>query len=216
MTFDPAVELQKAFEQHGIHSDRDGQRITVLESGFVVSIVLVSVNKYSTNVLTQLDVLVESQKLGKRLLRESFAGVGCDESEALKDAFVMFLKAVLHVLLATLVDYGHSTHQTEWDSWSLRERAWRVCLGPIVQHGSPMVTVEYSRLLDRLKDELPPLSDEPHWLRVFFMKNDSNKLTAEALLDNAYWAEGQQIVYHWKWPDGNFRVRHFLMMTPTQ
>jgi len=214
MTFDPAAELERVFEEHEMHSNRKGQSVSIPESDFTVSIVIVSVTRHATTVLTQLDVRVESKGLGRRLLVESFAGMGCDESEALKDAFVTFLKASLHVLLATLVDSRHGSYQADWDSWNLRERTWRVCLGPIVQHGSPMVTVEYSRLLDRLKDELPPLSDEPHWLRVFFMKNGRNKVAAEALLDNTYWVEGRQIADAWDWPDGNFRVRHFLMMTP--
>ncbi len=77
-----------------------------------------------------------------------------------------------------------------------------------------MVTVEYSRLLDRLRDALPPLSDEPHWLRVFFMQKDHDRIGSEALLDNTYWSEGRQIVDTWDLPEGNYRVRHFLMMTP--
>jgi hypothetical protein len=213
MTFDPIAELQKVFEEHELRSDRKGQSVTVAESDLAASAVLVSVDKYPNAVLAQLDMRVESKKLGERLLVESFAGLGPDESEALKHAFAQFLKASLHVLLATLVDSKHGNHQVEWDSWNVHGAAWRVCLGPILQHGSPRVTVEFSRLLDHIRDELPRLSDEPHWLRVFCARNGSNPVTAEVRLDNLYWSEGRRIADAGSWPDGNYRVRNFLMMT---
>lgn len=119
------------------------------------------------------------------------------------------LRASLHVLLAALVDPIHDAHQVELESWRRGNQTWRVYLGPIVQHGSSLVANEYGKLLDRLKVEFPQLSDEPQWLRVFFMKNGRDKAGVEALLDNLCWTEGRQIVAAWEFPEGNYRLRHF-------
>jgi len=78
-----------------------------------------------------------------------------------------------------------------------------------------MVSAEYSNLLDRLKEQLPVLNDEPHWLRMFSMRNGRTHAAGEALLDNRYWPDGQQIVDTWDWPESDFRVRHFLMLMPS-
>jgi hypothetical protein len=63
--------------------------VTVPESEFAAFVVLVSVDNYPNTVLTQLDVRIESEKLGKRLLIESFAGVRPNNSERARWAMAL-------------------------------------------------------------------------------------------------------------------------------
>ena len=72
------------------------------EVGFAFTTVLVSTYSHAATVLSQPYLRIESSKLGKRLLVESFASMGCNESEALKHAYVIFFSASLYVVLATL------------------------------------------------------------------------------------------------------------------
>jgi Family of unknown function (DUF6348) len=213
MTFDPVAALQEVLIAHGLNTTRTDQCVLIPASDLMVFVGVVRVDKHPNARVFQLDVRVESPLFTGKLLIESFAGVGPDESDAAKQAFGKFLRGSMHVLLACLVDVKRDDDQIEWDSWIFKGKAWRVCMGPLLAQGTTPVTVEYSELLEQLKDELlPQLTSGFHWLRVFFMKNGKERLVSEVLLDNVDWPEGRKIVEAWHSPDGAYSVRQFSML----
>lgn len=163
----------------------------------------------------QLDVRVRSQQLANEWLIESFGGAEPDESKAVEEAFGKFLRSSLHVLLATLVYAKHGKDQVEWESWSLKEKTWRVCMSPLLHRGSTPIHTGHSRLLDQLKHKLlPRLEVRCHWLRVYCMLNGRDCVGSEALLDYMDWPDGREIVKEWQWPEGMLWARYFLMIVP--
>jgi hypothetical protein len=118
-----------------MNTARTDQDVSIPASDLVVSAGLVRVVNHPKARVVQLDVRAKSPTLAGTLLIESFAGVGSDESEAAKQAFGKFLRSSMHVLLASLVDTKYGDGQVEWDSWMF-DKAWRVCMGPLLTQGS--------------------------------------------------------------------------------
>jgi hypothetical protein len=213
MTFDPVAALQEVLTSHGMNTTQTDQGILIPASDLIISARVVRMENHPKAKLAQLDVSAESQRLAGKLLIESFAGWGPDEAEATKQAFGKFVRSSMHVLLAALVDTKYGADQVEWDSWTIDERAWRVCIGPLIIQGSTSVKIEYSKLLEQLRGALlPRLSSGCHWLRVFFMKNGRERVGSEVLLDNFDWSDGQRMVDSWDWPEGTFSARQFSVL----
>jgi hypothetical protein len=213
MTFDPTAALQKVLDAHGIQTNPSDQGFLIRESDLVLSASVVRVQNHPTNTMVQLDVRAISQWLGGKLLIESFAGWGSDESEAAEQAFRKFLRASMHVLLAVLVDPRYGDDQVEWESWRFGDKTWQVCLGPVCFQGTPPDNFVCGELLDKLKEELlPHVSVGPHWIRFFFNKSGHEITVSELLVDNLDWPEGREIIQALDWPDGMYSAREFLMM----
>jgi hypothetical protein len=82
MTFDPSDALQKALQAHGIQTNPTDQGFLIRESDLVLSASVVRVQNHPTSTIVQLDVRAISQRLGDKMLIESFGGWGSDKSEA--------------------------------------------------------------------------------------------------------------------------------------
>jgi hypothetical protein len=214
MTFDPVSAFQRMLDAHGMHTDQTDQGILVREFGLVLSAAVVRAQNQPTNTMVQMDVRAMSSRLGGKLLIESFAGWGSDESAATEQAFRKLLRASMHVLLAFLVDPKHGADQVEWESWSFGDKTWQVCLGPVCFQGTPPDNFVYGELLDKLKEELlPHLRIGLHWIRFFFNKSGYEITVSELLVDNDDWPEGRAIIEALAWPDGTYSAREFLMLS---
>jgi len=215
MNVDLVAALDDALKAHGLLTNRTSQGISIQGSDFLVSAAIVRVEKHPNARIVQLDVRVRSHWLVNGWLTESFGGVGPDESKAVEDALGKFLRSSIHVLLASLVDAKYGQNQVEWEFWSVKDKTWQVCMGPLLYRGSKPIHSEYSGLLDRLKNNLlPRLEVGRHCLRVYCMLNGRDCVGSEALLDNIDWPEGRKIVSEWPWPEGMLWARHFLMLIP--
>ena len=212
MAFDITAALHELLDQHGLKTNRVGEKLSISDKGVGFS---GAVLDHSNPKLVQLDIRVQAPALGKRTLIESFAGIGDNRLEAARDAFGKFLRASLHVLLAVLVERKLGADQVEWEIWEYGNIRWLVCLGPLLTNSANSAGLSYGDLLDQIKERLlPNLSVGCHWLRIYYMRNDDHQVGSEALLDNAGWVEGQRIVDTWAWPDGQYSVRNFFMLLP--
>jgi hypothetical protein len=217
MKFDTTTAIQNAFNAHGLRTNWTDQGIEVLESGLVISANIVRLQNRDTITTVQLDVCAMSKKLNDKLLIESFAGRGSDESQAVEQAFRKFTRASMHTILAILVDPIYGEDQIEWESWSFENMNWRVCLGPVCFQGTPPEKFEYNEFLDRMKATLlPNLCNGTHWIRSFFMKNGHDLQVSEVLFDNLDFPDGRRIIDVLNWPDGTYSARQFLMITPAE
>jgi uncharacterized protein DUF6348 len=174
----------------------------------------------NANNFLQLDVNISSPLLGTRTLIESFAGWGEDERSAINSAWSKFSTASLHVLLEVFALRQRHDDQVEWERWGNDRNPWQVCIGPLYTISftdQPLPNLACGGLLDQLRDALMPrIGREYHWLRFYYMKNDSSRVGSECLLDNNAWPEGQSIVDQWNWPDGSYSARLFLMILPAE
>jgi len=226
MTLDLSAALQETLNAHGLRADRRDGTVSVAEASLMMFPSIVRVDTHQNCKVVQLDVRVSSPRLSKKVLVESFAGVGVGEMEASKNAFGKFMKSCLHVLVAVLVDARFGEDQVEWDTWNLSGRSSRICLGPLLVHQQlskntgassfdelkSTVSTSYAEFLNGLKVSIPELEAGCHWLRLFLMKNGRERIGSEALLDNLDWPEGRAMVNAWDSPDDTYSVRHFLMV----
>ena len=198
MNVDPVAALDDALKTHGLFTNRTSQGIAIQGlDPLIVSAAIVRVEEHSNARIVQLDVRVRSPRLANGWLIKSFGGVRPDECNAFEEAFGKFLRSSIHVLLALLVDPKYGRDQVEWQSWSLQDKRWRVCMDHFFT-----------------EQRHPKLDVGCHCLRVYCMLNERDCVGSEALLDNIDWPEGREIVSDWQWPERMFWARHFLMLNP--
>jgi uncharacterized protein DUF6348 len=215
MPIDLTSTLRALLESHGIATGVNTAGDIAMGSSLRLSPSVVSSLDKPSGKLIQVDVRAQSPMLGDKLLIESFAGYGADESNAALQALEKFSESSLHVLLTVFLGEGPHTNQIEWETWKSGDKQWRVCLGPLLLQHSAHIEIRYGEFLDQIKEKLlAELSDGLHWLRVYFMKNGSDRIGSESLLDNTDWIEGRRLVDSWSWPDGTYSARQFLILVP--
>lgn len=211
MPFDVTATLHEALVAHGVEARFDGQGIYIPKSGANFSAEIFHKATHPDTIIVQLDVRATAPQLSNRLLIESCAGWAADEDQAGKTAFSKFMQASLHVLLATLVAPELGSDQVEWEDWTVGQKTFKACLGPVTFIGAFPEGFTCGDLIDSVRDALVPrLSGEVHWLRLFYSSMGGR--TIEALLDNNDWPEGRAILDVWNWPKGEYSARVFLMV----
>jgi hypothetical protein len=216
MDLDFTSTLREFLEAHSVPTTPAGQELAAGNATMAAWVF----RKPSTALdnLLQLDVCVNSPLIAGQTLIESFAGWGSSEAEAIKQAWHKFSQSSLHVLMEVFVGEKKGEDQIEWETWAGASTKWRVCLGPLFAMSfvdKPLPDLRCGDLLDMLRDTLlPTLEKKYHWLRFYYMRQGSLGIGSECLLNNDSWSEGQTIIDQWKWPDGSYSVRLFLILVP--
>lgn len=142
---------------------------------------------------------------------ESFAGIGDDADEALKDAFDAFMRGSLHVMLTAFFGFSKD-EQVACMEWEIANTLRRVTLGNAIFRGTPPAgTIDrFSQLEVLLKSS--PLPKGTHWVRIYYAQIDNQALSCDALLDNEAWPELQEALTHFAWPVAAdfYSIRLFL------
>jgi hypothetical protein len=217
MDLDVTGTLQQVLEHHSVHTKRDGP---ALVAGNMTTSACVFRLPSANNSFLRLDINVNSPLIAGRTLIESFAALGSNEEEAIRQAWGKFCRASLHVLLEVFVGDKKGEDQIELEIWENGGARWRVCLGPLLVLGygnQPPPAVMCGELIDQLREALlPKATREYHWLRFYYMRKDNSCLGSECLLDNESWSQGESLVNQWKWPDGFYSIRLFLILRPAE
>ena len=218
MDLDVTSTLRRILEGHSVPTKPDGP---ALVAGNMTAAAWVRrLQAANDHNLVRLDVNVNSPLIASRTLIESFAGLGTGEEQAIKQAWGKFCQASLHVLLEVFIGEKRGEDQIERETWESRRVRWNVCLGPLLVLGfgnQPPPRVICGELIGQLRDALlPTLSREYHWLRFYYMSKEGSCMASECLLDNESWSEGGKIVNQWKWPDGFYSMRLFLILRPVE
>ncbi len=166
-----------------------------------------SVGEFSVQVLLE----------DKRIVDECFAGPG-EPGEGLKYALQGFQTGTLHVLLAALWDSVYEDH-VNIEEWSWSGKNWRVYAGDFVVRFEETEPLEHPvNLFDLIEQTLKgiELSDDIHWLRIYYGSGAGTGAIAEALLDNEPWEELKTAISGAEWPssDHYYSVRNFLVLKP--
>lgn len=147
-----------------------------------------------------------------RHIEESFAGAGHGD-EGCRDALHVFEQGAFHVLLAACW-YVTDDRRLRLSSWDFGIRSWDVFEGPWLssKDGIDPPAELMPSLRAALQNE--SLNPELHWVRLFYRRADDGAVTAEALLDNAAWPAGDQVLASLKWPAEatGYSVRGFVAL----
>ncbi|HKQ71374.1 MAG TPA: DUF6348 family protein [Polyangiaceae bacterium] len=172
----------------------------------------------SGRVRMQLDVIARRPEFAaRRALVESFAADAPTIAEAAKAAFDRFAEASLDVIIASFVGDRFGNDRLRWETWTGR-RAWRVCVGSLLQSHAQVASHPYGTFLEQLKAQLSSadLSPEPHWVRTFYAAQRGNAVAAEVLFDNEPWEKAERALRGLDWPATAqmFSLRQLLVMLP--
>ncbi|NII09265.1 DUF6348 family protein [Oleiagrimonas sp. C23AA] len=143
-----------------------------------------------------------------RSIEESFAGAGAGEA-GLNDALAHFAHGALPVLLSACW-YVTDERTFSLASWELGVRTWDVFISRWMLRGEAPVSASPDAVREALAHE--SLAPGLHAIRLFVRRDDSGKLAAEALLDNAPWAAGTEALAADGWEGEAPFSAHALML----
>ncbi|NET35767.1 MAG: hypothetical protein F6K19_27700 [Cyanothece sp. SIO1E1] len=156
----------------------------------------------------------------ERSIIESFGDVGSTPNEALANSCYNFTTGPLHVFLSSLWNC-HDDQQVLKEIWTINSNPWDVYLGNIVRKAAGGIDVPVPSELMPVIETLisaEPISQDIHWLRVYYANMPSHNQIVEVLLDNEPWEQGHDEIQNMPWPvmETFYSVRMFLMMSPIQ
>lgn len=156
----------------------------------------------------QLDFFI---KFEKRHLKQSLAGWGKDQEEAISVAFENFNRSTLHIVLAAFFPEKQSDINVE--TWNIAGKKWKAYFDSIVYVCSDTETQQELYALpifDTLEAciEKNSYSEKINWLSFFV-----NGSTLEVLLNNEVWKEGLEAFQKVSWPQTGqyFSARIFVI-----
>jgi hypothetical protein len=209
--------LRMTLDAHGIASSVDGRIVRLIDGSdlsFEPRVFAGPPNERAT--IVQLDIVARSPRIAPRHIVESMAGIGSDQVEAEREAFVKFMSGPFHVLLTALADHACESNPAEWLQWQHKGASWRICDGPLIIHGgtSAPTYAEFMRQLEALF--LTSVSRDVHWVRIFVGSFHGKQAGADALLDNEPWPEALSLLNSWSWdfPQEYRSLRHFFIALP--
>ena len=176
-----------------------------------------------------LEIYIFSPLLDVQPVIESFAGFGDTREEELNQAFEKFLRGVFHVAIEGLADHVCDNMQAEveiwqrssasWKIWQKNAR-WKIYGGPVISQATTelcSLTPNYPAFYAKL-EKLFTASVRPgsHFVRTFLAGLNGTLVSAEVLLDNAVWTEGQNLAvsHDWNYGDGYQAIRQVILALP--
>ena len=166
-----------------------------------------------------MDFAIESPRLNRVPILDSFAGLGETLEKAAENAYAKFLQASFHVVAESLTTHRCEGSQVGWENWQGVGHAWRVCTGPVL-----MVSTREGARIEGFLEFIPRLAElfsetmaaGPHWMRVFLGALGGKHTGCEVLVDGEIWTAGQALLdaHGWVYPAGYASFRHLLIALP--
>lgn len=174
---------------------------------------IVNESQHPTFVNVQLDILVEL--LDRRVLIESFAGIGNNQEEAIANSLQNFLYNSLHVLLNAFFDVKNE--QATEEIWQINNKDWKAIIGGFGVKKFEDISVQvpenifstFEHLIKRQK-----LEQDIHWFRLFYAQQNKQMLDCETLFDNETWEEANKELAKLNWEkfEDYYSIRNFLIL----
>jgi hypothetical protein len=176
-----------------------------------------------------LEIYIFSPLLDVQPVIETFAGSGDTREQELNQAFEKFLRGVFHVAIEGLADHVCDDMQAEVEIWQRSSASWKIWRnnagwkiysGPVISQSttgpcslSRGYPAFYAKLEKLFTASVPPGS---HSVRTFLAGLNGKPISAEVLLDNAVWQEGQNLAvsHDWEYGDGYQAIRQFTLALP--
>jgi len=203
--------LAETFRKHGINCDLESN-LLIFEKQQINAHARLFDRTTSSVIVLQLDIKLEISP-GKEIV-ESFAGFGNDADTAVRDVYDNFLRNSFHVLLGAFFTdkYDREINRYKWD---VNGRTFEIVMGQIGIRGKrldnlPMKwLIQFEEMVKSMN-----LSDDTHWIRLYFAQSNGKISTREILLDNDIWIEAEPLVNTFDFPiaESFLSLRVFLVM----
>ncbi len=160
-----------------------------------------------------IDIVLDEE----RTLEESFGGEGTGKTGC-RDALDAFARHDFHVVLAAC------WHVVDRDKLGVRElmagtHRFTVYVGDFTRRGEsslPDDVIEDALSAIEAAIATAPLTDDVHWIRVFYGHPPQGDAQVEVLLDNEPWAAGHKAVTSVDWPraESYYSLRNLIALVP--
>lgn len=160
-----------------------------------------------------LDIVLDEE----RTIEESFGGMGGGKAGC-RDALDSFARNDLYVVLAAC------WHTVDRDRLAVREltagtHRFTVYVGDFALRGNEGAELEIPEdVLSALEAAIAtaPLTNDVHWIRVFYGNVGDGKTQVEVLLDNEPWAAGHKAIASAEWPQRPhfYSLRNLIALVP--
>lgn len=161
-----------------------------------------------------IDIVLDEE----RTIEESFGGAG-DGKAACRDALSSFARNDFHVVLAAC---WHIVNPERLSVQTLRAggRTFTVYFGDFALRGeddAPMEIPEDGLSALEAATATAPLTDDVHWIRVFYGHVPGGQPQIEVLLDNEPWAAGHKAIASVDWPEHPryYSLRNLIALVPS-
>ena len=148
----------------------------------------------------------------KKVIWESFAGIGKDELSATQNAFQSFVTNSLHVFLSAFWKID-DVEQVGIEEWEIQGKLWKAYIGNFGCKGEYDIPEDlFSTIEEQIKNE--DLEGDIHWFRIYYANTLSGDNLIETLKDNEEWPElGDKLkLISWKPSDKFYSLRNFIML----
>ena len=190
--------LAEAFRRHNIECDIEKDLIIFPHQYMTAWARIFNRSSSAITVIVQLDIHLEIG-LGKTII-ESCAGMGTDEDIAIKDAWKNFLTNSFHIMLSAFFSKEFD-HQVNNQQWIIDGRVYDVSLSNVTTRGShpdPLPLRWLEQLEETIKKQ--PLTEETHWIRLYYAQSESELISGEILLDNEVWTGIEKFIHTFDFP----------------
>ena len=160
-----------------------------------------------------IDIVLDEE----RTIEESFGGMGGGKA-GVRDALDSFARNDFYVVLAAC------WHQVNTKKLAVHELAagvnpFTVYIGDFTRRGEKDAPTELSEDgLSALEAAIAtaPLTNDVHWIRVFYGNVGDGSKQIEVLLDNEPWAAGHKAIASVEWPElaSYYSLRNFIALVP--
>jgi Family of unknown function (DUF6348) len=205
--------LLELFRAHGVEAAPQDDWVALSGRKMRATASVVKETKQQASMSVQLDVRLEIAP--RRIIVESFAGLGETREKAVADALQNFIANSFHVLLAAFF-VSRDEHVSQ-EEWTIAGRRSRVIIGNAGIRGKPPVQGEplvgwFKRFEEKLKEQ--QFRPGTHWVRLYYAQMQGKAIACEVLRNNDVWNEMQSEMTRTDWPPGEefYSLRIFLVI----
>jgi hypothetical protein len=160
-----------------------------------------------------IDIVLDEE----RTIEESFGGIGTGKAGC-RDALDSFARNDFYVMLAACWHLA-SEEKLATHELTAGVRRFTAYIGDFTLRGekdAPMEIPEDGLSALEAAISTAPLSNDVHWIRVFYGNVGDGKTQVEVLLDNEPWAAGHKAIASVEWPqlDRYYSLRNFIALLP--
>ncbi|WP_128331170.1 DUF6348 family protein [Apibacter sp. HY039] len=148
----------------------------------------------------------------KKVIYESFAGVGKDELSATQDAFQNFAANSLHVFLSAFWQVDEHEH-IGIEEWEIDGEMWKVYIGNFGCKGDYNIPQDlFSTIEEQIKNDT--LTEDLNWYRIYYANISKDEKMIESLKNNEDWPLlGNKLKdIHWTASDKFYSLRNFILI----
>ena len=201
------------FADHGITLEADEDWLLTEGEDFPAIRGIWHVGKDGGMGRLDIDIVLDEE----RTIEESFGGVGTGKAGC-RDALDAFARNDFHVVLAACWHTVNAEKVAERELMVGLHR-FTVYVGDFTlrgDEGTPMDVPEDALSALDAAITTAPLSEDVHWIRVFYGNVGDGRTQVEVLLDNEPWTAGLKAIVSADWPQHEryYSLRNFIALVP--